>query len=54
MGNTNIDSKLKKKIKQWLEESENRLLIPNEKAFIHRACIELLNKLKRQQKRDSK
>ena len=47
MGNTNISPKLKKRIKDWLKENDNSLIIPNEVAFINRACAELLRKLKR-------
>lgn len=51
MGNTNIRPKLKKKIKDWLKENDNCLIIPNELAFINRACLELLRRLKREKKR---
>jgi len=53
MGNTNINLKLQKKIKEFLNDNDNKLIIPNETAFINRACIELLNKLKREKKRNS-
>lgn len=53
MGNTNINPKLKKKIKEFLKENDNSFIIPNEVAFINRACVELLNKLKREKKRNS-
>lgn len=51
MGNTNISQKLKNKIKEWLKDNDNSFIIPNEKAFINRACTELLRKLKREKKR---
>lgn len=53
MGNTNISPKLKKKIREWLKDNDNRLEIPNETAFINRACLELLRKIKRDKKRYS-
>ena len=51
MGNININPNLKEKIKKWIKENDNRFIIPNEKAFINRACLELLRKLKREKKK---
>ena len=52
MGNTNISPKVKGKVKAWLKDNDNSLYIPNETAFINRACMELLNKLNREKKRN--
>ena len=52
MGNTNISTTLKKKIKDFLKDKENKLIIPNETAFLNRAGIELLRKVKREKKRN--
>ena len=51
MGNTNINPKLKKKIKEWLKDNNNQFIIPNEVAFINKACYELLQKLKRERRK---
>lgn len=50
MGNANIDEELKKKIETVLKDFQYRAKYQNLKGFIDNACLELLNKIKKEKK----
>ena len=47
MGNANIDEELKKEIQELLNITKHRVKYQNLKGFIDNACLELLNKIKK-------
>ena len=51
MGNANIDAELKKEIEELLKEVQYHAKYQNLKGFIDNACLELLNKIKKDYKR---
>jgi len=51
MGNANIDEGLKKEIDELLKEIRYRAKYQNLKGFIDNACLELLNKIKKEIKK---
>ena len=48
MGNANINYELKKEIEEILKDAKNRIRYQNLKGFIDNACLEELNKLKKE------
>jgi hypothetical protein len=50
MGNANIDEELKKEIEELLKETKYRAKYQNLKGFIDNACLELINKVKKNKK----
>ena len=48
MGNANINDELKKEIEEVLKDAKNRIRYQNLKGFIDNACLEELNKLKKE------
>ncbi len=51
MGNANIDEGLKKEIEELLKETQYRAKYQNLKGFIDNACLELLNKIRKNKKK---
>jgi hypothetical protein len=51
MGNANIDEELKKEIEELLKETQYRAKYQNLKGFIDNACLELLAKVKKENKK---
>ncbi len=51
MGNANIDEELKKDIGELLKDKKYRAKYQNVKGFIDNACLELLNKIKKNEKK---
>jgi hypothetical protein len=47
MGNANIDEELKKEIEELLKKTNYRAKFQNLKGFIDNACLELINKIKK-------
>jgi hypothetical protein len=50
MGNANIDEELKKEIQALLKNTQYRAKYQNLKGFINNACLELINKIKKNKK----
>jgi len=48
MGNANIDKELKKEIEKLLENTKHRVHFQNVKGFIDNACLQLIEKIKRE------
>jgi len=48
MGNVNIDEELKKEIEELLKNTKYRVKYQTTKGFIDNACVELLEKIKKQ------
>jgi len=51
MGNANIDEDLKKQIEELLKDVQYRAKYQNLKGFIDNACLELLNKIMKNEKK---
>jgi hypothetical protein len=51
MGNANIDEELKKEVEDLLKETKYRAKYQNLKGFIDNACLELLNKERKREKK---
>jgi hypothetical protein len=51
MGNANIDEGLKKEIEELLKETKYRAKYQNLKGFIDNACLEQLNKIRKNEKK---
>ena len=51
MGNANIDEELKKEIEKLLKITKYRARYQNLKGFIDNACLELLDKIKKNDKK---
>lgn len=51
MGNANIDAELKKEIDELLKDTKYRAKYQTLKGFIDNACLELLNKIKKNEKK---
>lgn len=51
MGNATIDEELKKEIQELLEITKYRVKYQTLKGFIDNACLELLNKIKKNKKK---
>lgn len=50
MGNANVDETLKQEIEELLEETKYKVRYQNLKGFIDNACLEELNKIKKEKK----
>ena len=50
MGNANIDEELKKEIEELLKDTKYRAKYQTLKGFIDNACLDLLNKIKKNKK----
>ena len=51
MGNATIDEELKKEIQELLKNTKYRIKYQGLKGFIDNACLELLNKIKKNEKK---
>jgi len=51
MGNANIDEELKKEIEEILKDTKYRAKYQTLKGFIDNACLELLKKLRKDNKK---
>ena len=51
MGNANIDEELKREIEELLKDTNFRAKYQTLKGFIDNACLELLNKIKKNEKK---
>ena len=51
MGNANIEESLKQEIEELLKETKNKIRYQNLKGFIDNACLEEVNKIKKEKKK---